>query len=435
MKFSSFLACFVVAVICQALHAQDRVVQPPADQVLLDRTPAPVPTLISPGDMLPPWQPGMLDIHQISTGRGNAGFYILPDDTTLLVDAGEMPTKTAAHTPDRPDNARPAGERIARYIRHFLPPPGGSKLDYAIMTHFHDDHMGGPTQQTPVASNGTYRLSGITYIGEHFKIGKLIDRGWPDYAYPKPLKDPATTNYAAFAKWQHERKGVKVERFAAGGSNQVVLMNNPGKYPAFRFQNVGVNGEIWTGQGTNTQKHFPEIAGLPAAQVPHENMCSISFRISYGNFDFFNGGDIPGVVPKGKSEWHDVETPVAKAVGPVDAAILNHHGYLDSMNAFFVSTLRPRVWTLSVWDRYHPTPGVWERLHSEELYPGPRSVFATDVHPANREEIPGLKSLASDAGHIVIRVAPGGSSYSVFILDHNQESYRVTKIFGPWEAR
>ena len=72
------------------------------------------------GKPMLPWEPGALDIHQISTGRGNAGLYILPDGTTLLVDAGEMPVKTAAHTPDRPDATRLAGERVVRYIRHAL---------------------------------------------------------------------------------------------------------------------------------------------------------------------------------------------------------------------------------------------------------------------------------------------------------------------------
>ena len=41
------------------------------------------PRLISGADIvgseISPWVPGMLDIHQISTGRGNAGLYIFPD--------------------------------------------------------------------------------------------------------------------------------------------------------------------------------------------------------------------------------------------------------------------------------------------------------------------------------------------------------------------
>jgi hypothetical protein len=93
------------------------------------------------------------------------------------------------------------------------------------------------------------------------------------------------------------------------------------------------------------------------------------------------------------------------------------------------------VWTLSVWDKYHPTPGVWDRLQSRELYPGPRDIFATDVHPANREAIKGLDKLASDKGHIVLRVAQGGRSFRVVIVDDASESYRVTKIFGPYRSR
>lgn len=387
------------------------------------------------GKPISPWKPGTLDIHQISTGRGNAGLYIFPDGTTLLVDAGEMPSKTANHTPDRPDATRPAGERIVRYIRHALAHDPQPALDYVILTHFHDDHMGGPSEASPTANCGAYKLAGVTQVGESLKIGKLLDRGWPDYSYPKPLHDSAMTNYLAFVKWQAENNGLKIERFIPGRTDQVVLLHKAKKYPQFQFRNVGANGEIWTGEGTSTQKHFPALDTLPAAQWPHENMNSISFRLSYGKFDYFNGGDIPGVLSPGQPSWRDVETPVAKAVGPVEAAILNHHGYLDTHNEFFVGTLRPRVWTLSVWDKYHPTPAVWDRLQSTELYPGPRDIFATDVHPANRATIKGLEKLASDQGHIVLRVAPGGNRFGVVILDDSSQSYRVTKLFGPYVCR
>ena len=48
---------------------------------------------------------------------------------------------------------------------------------------------------------------------------------------------------------------------------------------------------------------------------------------------------------------------------------------------------------------------------------------------------PLLDRLASSQGHIVIRVAPGGASYRVIILDDSAESYRVTKVFGPLDSR
>jgi len=40
------------------------------------------------GDTLPSWSEGYLDIHHINTGKGEAAFFMLPDGTTMLVDAG-----------------------------------------------------------------------------------------------------------------------------------------------------------------------------------------------------------------------------------------------------------------------------------------------------------------------------------------------------------
>ena len=44
------------------------------------------------GKTMPAWSEGYLDIHFINSGRGECCFYILPDGTTLLVDAGEIST-------------------------------------------------------------------------------------------------------------------------------------------------------------------------------------------------------------------------------------------------------------------------------------------------------------------------------------------------------
>ena len=54
------------------------------------------------GKALPLWSEGCLDIHFINTGRGECCFYILPDGTTLLVDAGEIETdnETVAQRPN-----------------------------------------------------------------------------------------------------------------------------------------------------------------------------------------------------------------------------------------------------------------------------------------------------------------------------------------------
>src|SRR4051812_35873687 len=98
------------------------------------------------GRALPAWQEGYMDLHHINTGRGNAAFYILPDGTTMIVDAGELdPTAARTTSPRnaviRPNDSKRPYEWITDYIRQFAPPKT-AVIDYALITHFHDDHFG-----------------------------------------------------------------------------------------------------------------------------------------------------------------------------------------------------------------------------------------------------------------------------------------------------
>ena len=70
--------------------------------------------------LLPAWSQGNLDIHHISTGRGNATYFVFPDGTTLLIDAGEAdpkfiesvrPLKPFSPRPDGAPGLRPGGDR------------------------------------------------------------------------------------------------------------------------------------------------------------------------------------------------------------------------------------------------------------------------------------------------------------------------------------
>jgi beta-lactamase superfamily II metal-dependent hydrolase len=383
------------------------------------------------GEVLPPWSPGMLDIHRISTGKGDAVLYVLPDGTSMLVDPGATARQGPRVTAQRPDSSRTPGEWVVRYVRRMLP---GQFLDYALLTHFHGDHMGDYFPKSGMSASGKYRLTGITEVGEHIPIRKLLDRDSPDYNYPEPLKGPMMENYRAFLAWHSAQRGMKVERFQPGRNDQIVLLKEPRKYAEFEVRNVAVNGEIWTGVGSVTRRHFPPVADVPPQDRASENMCSAAFRLSYGKFDYFSGGDITGLPDEGAPLWHDVETPVAKAVGPVDAAVLNHHGYIDTENAFFVSALRPRVHVFSVWSPGQPCPRVLGRLLSTRLYPGPRDIFATNMTEANKIVVANLSRLKSEHGHILIRVEPGGARYKVIILDDTAETYKVTAVHGPYES-
>ena len=388
------------------------------------------------GQVITPWEKGGLDIHFINTGRGEASFSILPDGTTLIVDAGAMLEKSPRLTQLCPNASRSAGEWIVRYIKNLPGNESITSVNYAMLTHFHDDHMGDITEECPFSKSKSYRLSGITEVAEHFKLDKIIDRDWPNYNYPIRKDKMMVNNYRDFVDWQIKNNNITVEKFQAGRNDQIVLLNEPDAFDNFEIRNVAVNGEIWTGVGNVTRKHFPDLKDLSPEEYPNENMCSIVFRMSYGKFDFYNGGDINGVVDYGMPLWNDQETPVAQAIGPVDVMILDHHGYVDSQNAFFLSVLRPRVQIIPVWSADHPCLSVLRRLLSEKIYPGPRDIFATNMMQANKTVIGDrLEQLKSDQGHILIRVADGGDTYKIIIIDDSSESYKIKDVFGPYESR
>jgi len=69
---------------------------------------------------LPPWQPGSLDLHHISTGRGNSMFAICPDGTAILIDAGAARSAAAAMGPAMPDGSRRPGEWIASLVLNIV---------------------------------------------------------------------------------------------------------------------------------------------------------------------------------------------------------------------------------------------------------------------------------------------------------------------------
>ncbi|MBA7565519.1 hypothetical protein ES708_07203 [subsurface metagenome] len=133
---------------------------------------------------LPAWEEGMLDIHHINTGRGDASFLIFPDGTTLIIDAGDMSetnprTLSDRNCPLKPDNSRTAPEWIVQYIRTFHPVKENASIDYALITHYHSDHFGQVDKLRKNSGNG-YKLTGITEVGHHLRIKCLVDRGFDD---------------------------------------------------------------------------------------------------------------------------------------------------------------------------------------------------------------------------------------------------------------
>jgi hypothetical protein len=391
------------------------------------------------GMRLAPWTPGSLEIHHISTGRGNAAFIICPDGTTLLIDAGAQYAAGDALHGDKylispkPDASRRPGEWIARYIKRRLDHCDNKEIDYFILTHLHTDHMGGIPQdpdQIQRSSLGNYVLTGVMDVNEQVRIRRILDRGYPDYSYPRPLNDPNQLNYRAFISSFVQRGGV-VERFKPGSATQVSLRKGNNAFH-FAVQNIVSNGVLWDGISEGTTAKFPPLAEIAPLDYPNENMCSNALCLSFGAFRYFAGGDLVHETHYGRLPWADIESPVAGVTGRVSVAAADHHGYVNGTGAEFVRQLRPRAFVISAWDSAHPTIPSLDNMLSRELYPGERDVYATALKPENIIATKRLAEIQSGNGHVIIRVPPDAKTFDVTITNNMDERDSILASFGPY---
>lgn len=358
-----------------------------------------------------PWKAGYMDIHQISTGRGNAAFLILPDGTTLLVDMGDLGVDNFSQEIMNPvpSSSKTPAEWVARYITHFSEPLGKKgKIDYALITHFHNDHIGAFDKLAISSNNHQYKLQGITHLAELVEIDKIVDRAWPDYSYPSVAQvnssNSGINHYIQFMK-ERDAQGKTNQQMVIGSNQQISLLND--KSYDFSVRNLAGNLKYWTGTGNSTSKY--------SMDTTDENEYSLAIRISYGKFDWYTGGDI-------KDEGY--EQAVSKVAGPTDVVVCNHHAYSDAMHVSFVGNMDATAWIIPVWDYYHPQPDPLARMLTPSTAVPEKMVFSAGLVESNMYRL-GSNGKKIKSGHIMVRVYEGGESYQIFVLNDKDEYYEV----------
>jgi beta-lactamase superfamily II metal-dependent hydrolase len=324
------------------------------------------------------WEEGEMDIHHIYTGRGESTFFVFPDGTTMLIDAGDWdPQDYRKMCELLPDSSRRSGEWVARYIKRIN--PFKDRVDYLMISHFHSDHIGDCTNNAihTTGRSPDYVLTGIAEVGEYILFNKVIDRGWPDYQYPLFIQDPDFINYQSFIEWKIQNDGLEAEKFMVGNKDQIILMKDKEKYEGiFEIQNLVANGRIWTGKGNETIDYYDLHPGNRASWQ-NENIKSIGIKISYGTFSYYTAGDLSGFLLDEQGNVVDLEEKVAQICGPVDICKANHHAYSDAMTEGFIKNIKASAYIIPVWDYEHIQPVVLERMASRSLYPADRIIFPT----------------------------------------------------------
>lgn len=378
----------------------------------------------------PKWKSGYLDIHQISTRSGNATFIILPDGTTLLVDAGDLNKNSFSKkyfplkvSPSLKDSTLTTGKIIKRYLDNSYNRTV-EEIDYFILTHFHSDHFGEIRKSSPLSPTKRYLQTGVSELGDLLRFKRFLVRDYPKQA--KILSNSPETeknfgNLLRFIEYQREQ-GMEVIKLKAGALNQIRSIHQ--NILNFSIRNIKVNNQIWNGIGENCSTLFPY--GEFSHVENYENSLSAAFVIQYGNFRYYFGGDNTGLHDQDHPVWFDCETPMSKVIGRVDAMVVNHHGNRDATNRNFIERLDPRVVIMPTWCSDQPGAEVGMRLISPNIVTRKRDIFMTYYQPDTSIGIGAWfeKNVTSKQGHICIRV-DGDGHYKVYVLDDESKDLRI----------
>ena len=413
-----------------------------------DVTPLPANSFdVKVGEPLPAWSEGCLDIHAINSGRGECTFFVLPDGTSLCVDAGEIGTTGGEHprVDAKPDADTRAYKVYSEYIKAYLP-KGDTSMDYMLMTHFHNDHFGTTNstyEKTTRDGRYTYPLTGIMALYDEVPFDKIIDRAFDENSDYKTVVEstgqdynPGYGYYEQFITWARGSKGLVVEKAVNGSESQLALVNKPSEYPDFKIQINAVNGWYWNGSKSVDAYSLNRLLG----KQPSENGNSISFLLSYGDFDYLTSGDAGANT--------NIENNLARSINrKIEAMKAHHHFAWETMSATSMEIYQPTVVVSHCFYDHQPDMGhQWMCGDTDYTgtstqafqtawgsYSGEKHWFFTNIHPTTASTYPyEVAKMASQNGHVVIRVAKGAEFYYVYVLDDTDMNYNVKSIHGPF---
>jgi competence protein ComEC len=267
-----------------------------------------------------------LRVYFVDVEGGQATLFVTPTGESLLIDTGWDG-----------NNGRDA-DRIVAAAKS----AGLTKIDYVLITHFHEDHVGGAPQLAARIPIGTF----IDH-GENRETGDAPTvQGWQ--AYQAMLATGKYNRIAAKPGDVVPIEGMRVDVISADGN--LIAKPLPG-----------------AGQENAACK---ESQTRPADKT--ENLRSLGVLITFGKLRILDLGDLTW------DKEMELMCPVNK-LGRVDVYIVSHHGWQQSSSPALVWGIAPRVaimdngakkgGTPSTWDIIEKSPGLenlWQVHFSDE---------------------------------------------------------------------
>ena len=390
------------------------------------------------GSQLPKWKLGELELHFIYTGCGENCFYRLPDGTSILNDVGDIyRPRNSKDIPLLPSSERLGGEWVSRYIQRVYPE---KTIDYVIFSHWHGDHTGSGAidrEKTPSA-DFRYRKypdglsgNGIVCVAQDFSFRRYFDHQFPRQGQ---FKSKGDLSIGAVMPWleRERKKGLVAEPFKVGALNQIAMLRDPAMYKdIFSIRNLCANGIAWDGKN-GVRDYIASHDKATGGALVNENVRSLAFVMRYGKFGYFAGGDVSGVLKNEDGSNVDYEGVVGRLAGRVNVCKTNHHGYHDAMSGEFVRAVQADAYISCVWCPRHVIKSTLARMTSRALHGGREALFVPNIYPASCRErfkkagrFGGIPDATRFGVHVVVKVAPGGETYKIYLVDARDESMRI----------
>lgn len=299
-----------------------------------------------------------LTIYFIDVEGGQSTLFVTPSHQSLLVDTGW------------PDLGGRDADRILAAVKQ----AGLDHIDYVLITHFHQDHVGG-----------------VPNLAKRIRIGAYIDHG-PNRETQDAATEQGWEKYQAVLAHFHARH----------------ILAQPGQaipLAGLTTTIVSADGNLIASPLPGAGQPNPYCKTSPTHPADRtENARSIGIVMQYGKTRLIDLGDLT---------W-DKETqlmcPLNK-LGKVDVYVVSHHGWFHSGSPAFVDGIAPRIAVMDNGETKGGSPSVWDIIEKsprlKDLWQLHYSDEGGTLHNVAAPYIANLKG-GSDGNYIRLSAYPDG---------------------------